>query len=300
MTILYRPARADELQATQAHIVGSINDLTERHGFGPMASVRSPDFQLFSWNDDPRGLWTAEQDGEIVGSAFSWLCGDLWFLAELFISPSMQGKGVGSELLKRTLRHAHDGGARHLALITFTFNLVSQGLYLRHGLFPHLPIYMFGTNRDALKARLPQPPLSYAPIENTAAHRDELLRIDRSVLTVSREKHHRFLAGDAGTRGFLFFSGKECVGYAYVNSAGHIGPLAASRPEMAGPAFLTALGIAAQGGSGQVSAFIPGASEEVLRVAAGHGLSMTFPMVLMTSHMFGDWSRYLARNPGFM
>ena len=48
MSILYRQARADELAATQEHIVRSINDLSGRHGFGPMASVRSPDFQLFS------------------------------------------------------------------------------------------------------------------------------------------------------------------------------------------------------------------------------------------------------------
>src|SRR6185295_13491191 len=85
MSIVYRPARAEELPATQELIVRSINDLTERHGFGPMASMRAPDFQLFSWKDDPAGLWTAEQDGTIVGSAFSWVCGDLWFLAELFI-----------------------------------------------------------------------------------------------------------------------------------------------------------------------------------------------------------------------
>src|SRR6476646_3474880 len=110
MSILYRPARADELRATQEHIVRSINDLSERHGFGPMASVRTPDFQLFSLKDDPAGLWTAEENGEIVGSAFSWVCGDLWFLAELFISPALQGKGIGGELLKRALQHADPAG----------------------------------------------------------------------------------------------------------------------------------------------------------------------------------------------
>ena len=68
MPILYRPAHAEELPATQQHIVRSINDLSERHGFGPMASVRAPDFQLFSLKDDPAGLWTAEENGGIVRS----------------------------------------------------------------------------------------------------------------------------------------------------------------------------------------------------------------------------------------
>ena len=69
------------------------------------------------------------------GFAFSWVCGDLWFLAELFVSPDRQGRGIGHELLKRTLDHAQRRVPRNTALITFTFNTVSQGLYIRHGLF---------------------------------------------------------------------------------------------------------------------------------------------------------------------
>jgi hypothetical protein len=45
MPVVFRPARADELQRAQELVVRSINNLTERHGFGPMASVRRPDFQ---------------------------------------------------------------------------------------------------------------------------------------------------------------------------------------------------------------------------------------------------------------
>ena len=97
MSVTFRPARAEELQQVQQHIVESINDLTRRHGFGAMASVGPASFQLFSLKDDARGLWVAEKDGEIVGSAFSWVCGDLWFLAELFIAPHMQGSGIGRE-----------------------------------------------------------------------------------------------------------------------------------------------------------------------------------------------------------
>jgi hypothetical protein len=47
MPILFRPARVDELQRAQELVVRTINDLTERHGFGPMATLRPPDFQLF-------------------------------------------------------------------------------------------------------------------------------------------------------------------------------------------------------------------------------------------------------------
>jgi hypothetical protein len=33
-----------------------------------------------------------------------WVCGDLWFLAQLFVSPDHQGRSIGNELLKRTFK----------------------------------------------------------------------------------------------------------------------------------------------------------------------------------------------------
>jgi len=61
-----------------------------------------------------------------------------------------------------------------------------------------------------------------------------------------------------------------------------------------------ALHLAAASGAAQLSAFIRGTSEAVPKIAAGQGMRITFPMVLMSSDAFGDWSRYLPRNPGFM
>src|SRR5215472_18474942 len=105
MPLVYRPAREQDLERAQELVVRSINDLTERHGFGTMAVVRPTKFQSFSLKDDPDGLWVAEDADEILGFAFSWVCEHLWFLAELFVAPGHQGRGIGRELLKRTLGH---------------------------------------------------------------------------------------------------------------------------------------------------------------------------------------------------
>src|SRR5690349_18093007 len=181
MAIQYRPARAEELQECQQLIVGSINDLCERHGFGKMASVRTPDFQLFSLKDDPAGLWTAEENGRIVGCAFSWVAGRLWFLAELFIAPDRQGQRIGQELLKRTLAHASASGADCNALITFTFNRVSQALYIRHGLYPRLPLYMMSATRDQVQPAS-GPVLDPVRIDGSAEHIRLLEALDLSAL----------------------------------------------------------------------------------------------------------------------
>jgi GNAT superfamily N-acetyltransferase len=134
MPITYRPARAADLERSDRLVVASINDLTRRHGFGPMATSHPPAFQLFSLKDDAGGLWVAEEADEILGFVWSWVCGDLWFLAQLFVSPDHQGRSIGNELLKRTFEHAKKSGATNRALITFAFNTVSQGHYIRNGL----------------------------------------------------------------------------------------------------------------------------------------------------------------------
>src|SRR5947209_7884093 len=300
MPVVYRPARAQDLERTDRLVVTSINNLTERHGFGPMAVSSPPNFQMFSLEDDAAGLWVAEESGEILGFAWSWVCGDLWFLAQLFVSPAHQGGGVGNELLKRTLEHAQQSAASSKALITFTFNTVSQGLYIRHGLFPRFPIYNLSVARERLTGRLHGAQLRHVPLKEAAADLHNLVQIDRAALGVSREKHHGYLMHDGATKGFGLYDGDDCAGYVYVAANGHIGPLAVMRPDLLAAAFTTALDIAAESGSSQVSAFIPGTAATALSAAIEHGMRITIPMILMSTRDMGDWTQYLPRNPGFM
>src|SRR5262245_30590433 len=267
MAAVCRPARPEDLQRSDALVAHSINDLTQRHGFGPMASPRPPRFQQFCLDDDPDGLWVAEDDGQIVGFAFSWVCGDLWFLAQLFVSPDQQGSGLGNELLQRTLQQAEKRAATNRALITLAFNPVSQGLYIRHRLFPRLPLQLFSASREALGGRLSGAQFRCEPLAKSAARVRDLNEIDAQVLGTSREKHHSFLIDEIDVTGVAFHEGDRCVGYAYISSSGHIGPLAVVQPEAMGTAFRTALKIAAEGGASHVSAFLPGMSEAALTLA---------------------------------
>lgn len=300
MAIVYRPACAEDLVRADALVVATINDLTERHGFGPMATVSPPNFASFSLHDDAAGLWIAEDGRNIRGFAWSWICGDLWFLAQLFVDPAQQGHGIGKELIKRTLEHARQSGAAHKALITFTFNRVSQALYMRHGLYPKMPVYFFGAAREKLISGLPDAPLAVKAIADVPAHMIALAEIDTSAAGVERKKHHRYLSNETATKGVLLYEGGECVGYAYIASNGHIGPLAVRRTDVLGDAFTTALRIAADGQSENISAFLPGTCTSTLGLAVNHGMRITFPMLLMASPGYGDWTRYLPRNPGFM
>lgn len=301
MAINVRPARAEDLDRAGELVVRSMNHLSERHGFGPMASVRPPKFLQFSLADDPDGLWIAEDGDDILGFGFSWRCDGLWFLAQLFVAPVRQAKGVGRELLNRTLQHAQKSRATTAALITFPFNTVSQGLYMRHGFIPRWPIYNFGVSREKLRKASAGKLLRWTPLASDERDLEALARIDAESLGVSRRKHHGYLLGDSENRGVLLRvrDGGEPVGYAYI-ADGHIGPLAVTKPELTGPAFRTALDLAAESGSRQISAFLPAPSQDAWTTAMEHGMRITIPMLMMSTREFGDWSKYLPRNPGFM
>lgn len=299
MSLVVRPARADELARAQDLVVHSINDLTMRFGFGAIATSRPPDFQAFCLRDDARGVWVAEDGGDLVGFSLSWVCDRLWFLAELFVDPARQGQGIGNALLDRAMEHASLAGAAGKSLITFAFNVVSQGLYARYGFLPRLPVHLCCAERESLARRALGPALRATPAGTATADFEALRALDRAALGVSREKHHRYLLNDPATRGFFLEDAGERVGYAYVSAGGHIGPLAVLRADAMPGAFRAALAIAAAGEGKQVSVFVPGASA-ALPVAVQLGMRFALPMVLMSTHDCGDLAAYLPRNPGFM
>ncbi|WP_076858164.1 GNAT family N-acetyltransferase [Bradyrhizobium mercantei] len=300
MSVVCRPARAEDLEFADALVVSSINDLTERHGFGPMAVSSPPKFQLFSMKDDPDGLWVAEENERILGFAWSWVCGDMWFLAQLFVSPDQQGRRIGNELIKRTIAHAEASGASNKVLITFSFNTASQGLYIRHGLLPRFPIYTVSAPRERLIDHLHGARYDVTPLRAEASTLHRLAQADERTLGVSREKHHRYLIDDGAATGFNLHDGNDWAGYVYVDAGGHIGPLAVMEPDAVAPALRTALHLAAERGAPRISAFLPGASKAALDTAMAHGMRIKCPMLLMSSREFGDWGQYLPRNPGFM
>jgi GNAT superfamily N-acetyltransferase len=297
---IIRPAREDDLSATDALVVASINDLTERHGFGLIARPSPPNFQHFSLDDEPAGLWVAERNGQLAGFSFSWTCESFWFLAQLFVDPQMQAAGLGAALIGKALAHADDRNAQTRALITFAFNRASQGLYIRHGLYPVCPIYMWSIRRDAWSGGARRNHLRIEPLDQSPLTLAQLVRIDLATLGVSRAKHHGYMLSQGGLSGVSLWNEGECVGYAYAGPEGHVGPLAVADPQWLPDAFEAALDWAADFGSEQVSAFIPGSIPAALDVALHKGMRIVLPMLLMGSGRLAAWDRYLPRNPGLM
>lgn len=299
MSLSYRRAHEADLLRADALVVQSINEVLVRHGFEPFATPGVPMFQTFCRTEAPDGLWVAEEAGEIVGFAWSWACEELWFLAQLFVSPGLQGKGIGDTLIARTFDFAKLCGSKSKALITFAFNPVSQGLYLKHGLFPRFPIYNFAGDARRVEMNLRGGYLDVVPLSGPCEV-GALSSIDVASLGVARTAHHRFLLETGVTKGMLLHSCGRCVGYAYVSSSGHIGPLAVADAADMKEALRTAIRVAVGAGGSNVSAFLPASSPASLQIAVENGMRITVPMLLMSDIHTGDWTKYLPRNPGYL
>lgn len=300
MHITYRPAKTEDLEPATRIVQDAYNDLRVRHGLSPSIVLGPPLFQTFSLAEPASSLWVAEADSALQGFAFSWMRQRFWFLAQLFVRPGTQSKGIGQAMLSRTMRHAEENGAENRALITMAYNTASTGLYIRNGLYPREPLLRLVAPAPLVAERITTPGLAAVPIEPWPAPREWLGQIDEEVLGFRRESHHAFLLGGAATRALRIEQAGRPVGYAYVSGAGHVGPLAVSPRAESGEALTAAVRGALEVQPKQVSMVVPGRADRMLDVAFGLGFRLDEPFVLLSARRFGDWSRYLPSNPGFM
>src|SRR5437879_4865110 len=154
--IEYRRARPKDLPQTASVFAIAIDDLDKKHGFFEKpTSTSPPNPQYAFWlKKEPASFWVAEDDHRIVGYSFSFLRGSLWFLADLFILPAYQGRGIGKTLIQKTL-----GSWRGSPLVLRSASYLLRALEatLKHSAeqqSKELTIGFAGTNEEAVLASI--------------------------------------------------------------------------------------------------------------------------------------------------
>ncbi len=114
-------------------------------------SPRTPDFvsqrqrrMAHLLATDPDGSWVATSSGAIVGVAQSHRRGDRWVLATLGVRPDRQERGVGRELLERTLDY---GRSAPIGAIFSSPDPRAVHRYARAGFDLHPTVVAFGPAR---------------------------------------------------------------------------------------------------------------------------------------------------------
>ncbi len=298
----YRPAERDDITSV-AEIYGTaLKNVYKRHGFPDEKLLPrgvNP-FYAFILREEPEGFFVAEDSSRIVGAAFSWKRERLWFLSHLFILPEYQGKGIGGSLLARTLDYSKASDISMRSVITMAFNVSSVSLYMKNGMFPKQSIFLCASSG---KPRVPltrNDAVSYEYADASSLRSQVFNGIDREVLGFQRPAHHHYFIEDRQIPCLLFRdTAGDPAAYAYLWPDGRIGPVAALRRVPFKQILYLAAGHASEEAATS-SLMIPGANTEVLDIALDLGFRVRLPYILLSSHPFGCWDRYLLHSPGLM
>jgi len=221
----YRPIVGDDLDACIEVFYAADDELQKRSGLplNPRNVARLSALFEHIVTNDPDRVWLAENDERVIGFGMSAQRGDLTFLAFLFILPAMQARGIGRELLERSM-----AGSTRRAVSIFSVQPISGALYARYGMVPQVPIYtMTGRPRSELPA-LPDG-VTVAP-----ADADRLDQIDLEINGFTRQVDHAAWQAWGRTR-FGLFDHDQLLGYAYAQQSGRMGPVVAVRAELVLP-----------------------------------------------------------------
>jgi GNAT superfamily N-acetyltransferase len=293
-----RTRQADLIEAITL-VTSTTNHLRRRRGMSTirLKKLKDPPPSLVHFlKTDPEGSFVAfDRKGKMVGFTMSLIREDEWYLAFLFVDPTLQSKGLGQMLLGKAMRYGKKNGCNRWALATFSYNPQAIAVYTKMGMPPQRPLLTM--ERKRIKGR------SFkklcAPIKLTVTkitdekYINRLTALDRRARQLARPEEHFFWLADENYNTLIFHDGKKLVGYAVVNSRGMVAPVVASESK-----YLTSLLAyaiewgAAQGHKYQIL-FVQGEQLEVIKMLMMAGFHIDETTLLMASEQVSDPELYI-------
>jgi GNAT superfamily N-acetyltransferase len=111
--------------------------------FGTFVGVPEPenfledqDYVNARWRIDPLASFTAEADGEVVGSNFASNWGTVGYFGPLTIHPDFWDQGIAQILMGPTMEIFEEWRTEHVGLFTFSHSPKHLELYRKYGFWP--------------------------------------------------------------------------------------------------------------------------------------------------------------------
>lgn len=138
MKVSVRRMKVEDIPDVKRVDLLSFQELVEaRYPDVKRITPRTDDNLLSYMRSDPEGALVALGDhAGIIGSSFSHIWGKTGWVGPVSVLPAYQGKGVGKELVKRSLEYLDQAGCSDIGLETMPENQVNLGMYMRIGLKP--------------------------------------------------------------------------------------------------------------------------------------------------------------------
>lgn len=208
---------------------------------------------------DPGGCWVAEDDGELVGFATSFVREVTWCLATYAVTPGQQGRGIGRPLLAAAMQHGR-GCTR--AMVSGSSDPRAARLYHQAGFALHPQMFLSGTVDRAVI------PVVEKVREGGAADVDLMDSLDRRTRGSGHGPDHELMIS---TWRLLVSDTTTGSGYAYVDEKGHVALLAADNRRTATRLLWAAL---ADGPAEAKIRHVTGANQWVLDVGLAARLEL--------------------------
>jgi ribosomal protein S18 acetylase RimI-like enzyme len=241
---------------------------------------------------DPGGSWIAEIGGLVVGYAQGFVRGDIWFLAQLFVTPEVHGGGIGRELLRLAMEYGRREDARVFSVVSST-SPVAQALYMRAGMFARGVGYRVSGPVTRLLS-LPEPAAHRKRIVDWSGWLDRIDELDADVFGAARRQDHAHYMHrtDVDAYSFGLTAGGAFEGYGYVDDRGWIGPLAAREPDAQLPLLRMAAEHLAERGITEANMWVLSRNHVLMRALLGAGWKFDRWTFFLSNEPFGRFDRY--------
>jgi ribosomal protein S18 acetylase RimI-like enzyme len=298
-TITIRRTRQADLIDAIMLVMKTANHLRRKRGMSinPMKKPKQPPPSLVHFlKTDPEGSFVAhDHKGKLVGFVMALIREDEWYLAFLFVDPTLQSQGLGQKLLDKAMRYGKKNGCKRWALVTFAYNPQAIAVYTKMGMPPQRPLLTMERKRKDEEAfKKLRAPINLTVTKITEEkYINRLTALDKRARQLARPEEHFFWLADENYTTLAFHDGKKLSGYAVVNSRGMIAPVVASEPK-----YLTSLMAyavewgAAQGHKFQIM-FVQGEQLEVIRMLMKAGFHIDETTLLMASEPVSDPKLYI-------
>jgi ribosomal protein S18 acetylase RimI-like enzyme len=297
--ITIRRTRQADLTDAIMLVMNTANHLRRKRGMSTtrLKKLKEPPPSLVHFlKTDPEGSFVAhDRKGKLVGFTMSLIREDEWYLAFLFVDPTLQSKGLGQKLLGKAMRYGKKNGCKRWALVTFSYNPQAIAVYSKMGMPPQRPLLTMERKRDDDKSfKKLRSPIKLTVTKITEEkYINRLTSLDRRARQLARPEEHFFWLADENYDTLIFHDGKKLVGYAVVNSRGMIAPVVASEPKYLVSLLAHAIewGVA-QGHKYQIM-FVQGEQLEVIRMLMKAGFHIDEVTLLMASEQVSDPKLYI-------
>lgn len=295
--VVYRQGTPEDMRAVHRVFRYAIADLSYRLGLSDTDAMPDDDALQAHWElhhklfkhltNSADHFWVAEHDGDIIGFARSIRRGSLRELTEFFVLPGEQSAGVGKELLRRAFP---PDGVEHRSIIATT-DVRAQARYLKVGVYPRFPIYIFSRQPEILPYH---PNLSVEPLSTRPETLDTLGRIDEAVLGHRRDADHRWLL--SSREGWLYTMNQRVIGYGYVGKFS--GPFALVDASHFPTVLAHAETESALQGNEIFTLGVPTVNATAVQYLLGRGYRISpFFCHFMSDNLFGQFENYIGTAP---